>query len=78
MIPVRSPGLRAEVFTIFPDLVSAWCGASLIGKAWRGGALDIVVHDLRFGAADPRRSVDDSPFGGERAWCWRPSPSLPP
>ena len=49
--------MRAEVFTIFPDLVNAWCGASLIGKAWRGGALDIVVHDLRSGASDPRFAV---------------------
>ena len=56
--------MRTEVFTIFPDVVTAWCGASLIGKAWRGGALDIVVHDLRSGASDPHRSVDDSPFGG--------------
>ena len=56
--------MRAEIFTIFPELVSTWAGASLIGKAWRSGAIDIVVHDLRAGANDPRRSVDDSPFGG--------------
>ncbi len=66
--------MRVEVFTIFPDLVSAWCGASLIGKAWRGGALDIVVHDLRSGAADPRRSVDDSPFGGGAGMVLSPEP----
>src|SRR5579863_8418756 len=56
--------MRAEIFTIFPELVSTWAGASLIGKAWRSGAIEIVVHDLRAGADDPRRSVDDSPFGG--------------
>ena len=66
--------MRAEVFTIFPDLVNAWCGASLIGKAWRGGALDIVVHDLRSGASDPHRSVDDSPFGGGAGMVLAPEP----
>ena len=66
--------MRAEIFTIFPDLVTAWCGASLIGKAWRGGALDIVVHDLRSGASDPHRSVDDSPFGGGAGMVLAPEP----
>ena len=54
--------------------MTAWCGASLIGKAWRGGALDIVVHDLRSGASDPHRSVDDSPFGGGAGMVLAPEP----
>ena len=74
--PVRH--MRAEIFTIFPDLVSTWVGASLIGKAGKAGFIDIVVHDLRAGASDPHRSVDDSPFGGVPGWCWRPSPYSPP
>jgi tRNA (guanine37-N1)-methyltransferase len=56
--------MRTEIFTIFPDLVATWAGASLIGKAWRSGSIEIVVHDLRAGTTDPHRSVDDSPFGG--------------
>jgi tRNA (guanine37-N1)-methyltransferase len=66
--------VRAEIFTIFPDLVSSWCGASLLGKAWRTGAVDIVVHDLRAGADDPHRSVDDSPFGGGAGMVLSPEP----
>lgn len=66
--------MRIEVFTIFPDLVSGWAGASLIGKAWRGGAIEIVVHDLRAGANDPHRSVDDSPFGGGAGMVLAPEP----
>jgi tRNA (guanine37-N1)-methyltransferase len=66
--------MRAEVFTIFPDLVTSWCGASLIGKAWRSGAIDIVVHDLRSGTSDPHRSVDDSPFGGGAGMVLAPEP----
>ena len=66
--------MRAEVFTIFPELVTTWCGAGLLGKAWRGGAVDIVVHDLRSGANDPHRSVDDSPFGGGAGMVLAPEP----
>ncbi|HET9059088.1 MAG TPA: tRNA (guanosine(37)-N1)-methyltransferase TrmD [Acidimicrobiales bacterium] len=69
-----SAQLRAEVFTIFPEMVSAWCGASLVGKAWKAGALDIRVHDLRAGANDPHRSVDDSPFGGGAGMVLAPQP----
>lgn len=66
--------MKAEVFTIFPEMVSTWCGASLLGKAWRAGAFEIVVHDLRSGANDPHRSVDDSPFGGGAGMVLAPEP----
>jgi tRNA (guanine37-N1)-methyltransferase len=56
--------VRIDVFTIFPDVVAGYCGASILGRATGAGALDVRVHDLRQGALDARRSVDDSPFGG--------------
>jgi tRNA (guanine37-N1)-methyltransferase len=56
--------MRIDVFTIFPDVISAYCGTSILGRAAEARALDVRVHDLRRGADDPRRSVDDSPFGG--------------
>jgi tRNA (guanine37-N1)-methyltransferase len=60
---LRQP-LRVEVFSIFPRLVSAWAQESLLAKAICSGLVDLVVHDLRSFACDPRRSVDDAPFGG--------------
>src|SRR5215208_2384263 len=56
--------MRVDVFTIFPDLVDTWAGASLLGKARQNGLLDVRVHDLRSAATDPHRSVDDAPYGG--------------
>lgn len=56
--------MRVDLFTIFPGLVEAHLGESLIGRARRSGLLDIRVHDLRSAATDPHRSVDDAPFGG--------------
>src|SRR3974390_2392327 len=56
--------MRIDVFTIFPDVVAGYCATPVLGRATEAGALDVRVHDLRSGADDPRRSVDDSPFGG--------------
>ena len=66
--------MRIDVFTIFPDLVSGYCGASILGRAVDSGALDVRVHDLHAGAGDPRRSVDDSPFGGGAGMVLMPEP----
>jgi tRNA (guanine37-N1)-methyltransferase len=72
--PSKSTGFRIDVFTLFPDLVAPWTGASLIGKAAQSGLLDLRVHDLRAGTTDPRRSVDDSPFGGGAGMVLAPEP----
>ena len=66
--------MRIDVFTIFPDVVEAYAGASILGRARQGGQLDLRVHDLRRGAADPRRSVDDAPFGGGAGMVLMPEP----
>jgi tRNA (guanine37-N1)-methyltransferase len=66
--------VRVDVFTIFPEVVTGYCGASILGRAMETGALDVRVHDLRQGADDPRRSVDDSPFGGGAGMVLMPEP----
>jgi tRNA (guanine37-N1)-methyltransferase len=66
--------VRVDVFTIFPDVVAGYCAASILGRAVATGALEVRVHDLRQGAEDPRRSVDDSPFGGGAGMVLMPEP----
>jgi len=66
--------VRVDVLTIFPDLIRPWTEASLIGRAGRAGVIDVRVHDLRSGANDPHRSVDDSPFGGGAGMVLAPEP----
>lgn len=66
--------MRIDVFTIFPGMVEAFLGQSLIGKGRRDGLLDLRVHDLRSMATDPHRSVDDAPFGGGAGMVLMPEP----
>jgi tRNA (guanine37-N1)-methyltransferase len=66
--------VRIDVFTIFPDMVDGFCWFSLLGKARLTGTVDLRVHDLRSLAVDPRRSVDDAPYGGGAGMVLRPEP----
>ncbi len=66
--------MRIDVFSIFPEVVDAFCSASLLGKARAGGLLDLRTHDPRDHATDVHRSVDDSPFGGGAGMLMRPEP----
>jgi tRNA (guanine37-N1)-methyltransferase len=66
--------IRIDVFSIFPEVVDAFCSASLLGKARAGGLLDLRTHDPRDHATDVHRSVDDSPFGGGAGMLMRPEP----
>ncbi len=65
---------RIDIFTIFPEMVQTAAGASVIGRARAGGALDVRVHDLRMAAPDRHRSVDDAPFGGGAGMVMMPQP----
>src|SRR5918997_6304674 len=55
-------------------MVEHFAGQSLVGRARAAGSLDVRVHDLRAAAADPHRSVDDSPFGGGAGMVLMPEP----
>ena len=56
--------LRVEVLTIFPEMITDYCARSIVGRAQHEGHFALRVHDLRDGAIDARRGVDDAPFGG--------------
>ena len=66
--------MRIDLFSVLPGMLEAWLSESLIGRARREGLLDIRVHDLRSAATDPRRSVDDAPFGGGAGMVLAPGP----
>jgi tRNA (guanine37-N1)-methyltransferase len=66
--------VRIDLFTIFPEVVERYADAGVLGRGRRSAAFDLRVHDLRSGATDPRRSVDDAPFGGGAGMVLMPEP----
>jgi tRNA (guanine37-N1)-methyltransferase len=66
--------VRIAVFTLFPEAITSYCAASILGRAQDSGALGVDVHDLREGSVDARRTVDDSPFGGGPGMVLMPEP----
>jgi tRNA (guanine37-N1)-methyltransferase len=66
--------LHISVFTIFPELLEHYFSGSLLGRARERELLEIDVVDLRSAAQDPRRSVDDAPFGGGAGMVLSPQP----
>ena len=66
--------LRVDVFTIFPGMVEAYAGESILGRAGVAGHLDVRAHDLRLATEDIHRTIDDSPFGGGAGLVLLPAP----
>jgi tRNA (guanine37-N1)-methyltransferase len=56
--------MRIDVVTLFPEMFEPVLGASIVGRARKGGLLELGYVDWRAFSRDRRRSVDDRPFGG--------------
>ena len=56
--------MRFDIITIFPEIINAYLGESIIKRAVKRGLFDVHVHNLRDFTEDKHRKVDDRPFGG--------------
>ena len=56
--------LEFEIFTLFPEAVSGFLRAGLIGKALESGRVAIHCTNFRDFTTDRHRTVDDTPYGG--------------
>ena len=66
--------MRIDVVTIFPDLIRAVLGFSIVKRAQEAGVVEVHVHDLRDWAPGVHRSTDDTPYGGGAGMVMRPGP----
>ena len=66
--------MRVDVYTLFPELIEHYAGSTILGRAQRDGLLEVNSVDLRSGATDERRTVDDTPFGGGAGMVLAPEP----
>ena len=65
--------MRIDIVTIFPEFFDI-LDVSLLGKARVSGLIQTHVHDLREGAHDKHRTVDDTPYGGGAGMVMKPEP----
>ncbi len=56
--------MTITILTLFPDMVQAVLGTSMLRRAADAGAVTFRVEDLRQWGVGPHKSVDDTPYGG--------------
>jgi tRNA (guanine37-N1)-methyltransferase len=71
-----TPGLEADVLTIFPHMFPGALGDSITGRALVAGVAKLTAVDIRAFATDRHRSTDDYPYGGGQGMVMRPEPVM--
>ena len=66
--------VRIDLFTIFPNICTAYLDESILKRAREMNALQVDVHDLRKFATDKHHSTDDEPYGGGGGMVMKPEP----
>lgn len=55
---------KFQVITLFPEMFAGVFGNSMMWKAQKDGYVELSTIDLREFGLGPRRTVDDTPYGG--------------
>lgn len=66
--------MRFDVFTLLPEVMHAYLGASVLGKAQEAGLLEVYLHNIRDYALDRHHTTDDEPYGGGGGMVMKPEP----
>lgn len=56
--------LKFDILTIFPETITPYAEASILGRAQKKKKIRITAHDLRSFSKDKHSKVDDTPYGG--------------
>ena len=63
-----------DVLTLFPGLFEPFLAEGLLGRALRGGLLEVSLVNFREQGLGRHRTVDDEPYGGGAGMVLRPEP----
>lgn len=66
--------MRIHVLTLFPNMIDAVLGDSIIGKAQEKGIVTIHSVNFREFSMSKHATVDDSPYGGGGGMVLKPEP----
>ncbi len=56
--------MKFKILTIFPDMIRAVLGESILGRAIASGAIEAEVIDIRPYSQNKHKNTDDTPYGG--------------
>ena len=65
---------RFDVVTLFPEMFAALTQNGITGRAEYRGVYDLVCWNPREFATDPRKTIDDRPYGGGAGMVMMPAP----
>jgi tRNA (guanine37-N1)-methyltransferase len=65
---------KVDILTLFPEMVTGYLEASILGKARERGLLRAEARDIRSHAEGKHRVTDDSPYGGGAGMVMKPEP----
>jgi tRNA (guanine37-N1)-methyltransferase len=65
---------KIQVVTLFPEMFDGVLNNSMMWKAQDKGAAEFVLINLRDFGLGPRRTVDDTPYGGGDGMLLKPEP----
>lgn len=63
-----------QVITLFPEMFTGVFENSMMWKAQKDGIVELSTIDLREFGLGPRRTVDDTPYGGGDGMLLKPEP----
>ncbi len=66
--------MRFDILTLFPEMMEAVLGESIIGRARKNGLITVNCIQIRDFANNKHRSVDDYPYGGGFGMVMQPQP----
>ena len=56
--------MKISILTLFPEMCNAFVNESIIGRAVKGGKVEIECINIRDYANNKHNKVDDTPYGG--------------
>lgn len=66
--------MKIQIISLFPDVFKAYLGSSMLWKAADKGIVEYSLIDLRDFGLGPRKTVDDTPYGGGDGMLLKPEP----
>jgi tRNA (guanine37-N1)-methyltransferase len=66
--------LRFDVFTLFPEVFTAYLETSILKRAQSNHLLEVATHNIRDWTTDKHHVCDDMPYGGGGGMVMKPEP----